>query len=248
LPNPWKNQLQDPEYYDDSTDDETDRNECTAISPAKARRRMIGGSYWDWDEVKIVGTQQGILEVNQVMTWSGALTSSTATSSSTVTQRQQGQMHEMGSLHHACSGEHHGTNKLKLVNFYFSGGTDRSRREKEGKGRKKKKKKKKKKKETRLRGLGTHAPDDPDDGADEGDEDGEHREGQAQEPPERPALPVAAAAHRLRSFLRPAASWMNPTTNPMRCRPPPRCFLAGVGLVATREHQGRQAEACSGNI
>jgi hypothetical protein len=59
---------------------------------------MIGDSYWDWDELKI-GTQQGILEVNQVMTWSGALTSSTATSSSTVTQRQQGQMHEMGSLH-----------------------------------------------------------------------------------------------------------------------------------------------------
>jgi hypothetical protein len=61
---------------------------------------MLGDSYWDWDELKI-GTQQGILEVNQVMTWSGALTSSTATSSSTVTQRQQGQMHEMGSLHDA---------------------------------------------------------------------------------------------------------------------------------------------------
>ena len=38
------------------------------------------------------------MEVNQVMTWSGALTSSTATSSSSVTQRQHGQMHEMGSL------------------------------------------------------------------------------------------------------------------------------------------------------
>lgn len=41
--------------------------------------------------------QQGILEVNHVMTWSGALTSSTATSSSSVTHRQQGQMHEIGS-------------------------------------------------------------------------------------------------------------------------------------------------------
>jgi hypothetical protein len=42
--------------------------------------------------------QHGILEVNQVMTWIGALTSSTASSSSTVTHRQHGQMHEIGSL------------------------------------------------------------------------------------------------------------------------------------------------------
>ena len=92
------------------------------------------------------------------------------------------------------------------------------------------------KKEPRLRGQGTHAPDDPDDGADDGDEDGEQREGQAQEPPERPAIPVAAA-HRFPSdlLLRPAAAWMS--DEPTRCQSA-ALLLAGVGLVATREHQG----------
>jgi hypothetical protein len=77
------------------------------IAESKVRRanRLHQSGGWDThttreDPAATLGKvdQHGILEVNQVMTWIGALTSSTANSSSTVTHRQHGQMHEIGSL------------------------------------------------------------------------------------------------------------------------------------------------------
>jgi hypothetical protein len=64
--------------------------------------------------------QQGILEVNHVMTWSGALTSSTAASSSSVTHRQHGQMHEIGSLHQRITSDQ--TNRNRVVQNFGEGG------------------------------------------------------------------------------------------------------------------------------
>uniref|UniRef100_J3KXM3 Uncharacterized protein n=1 Tax=Oryza brachyantha TaxID=4533 RepID=J3KXM3_ORYBR len=121
--------------------------------------------------------QQGILEVNHVMTWSGALTSSTATSSSTVTHRQHGQMHEIGSLRkHKFPSPHRVNPSIP----------DPSHLETKKNGRR----------------VVVTLPDDPDDGADEGDDDGEEREGQAEQPPDRPAV-AAAAAHLVTGLVLP---------------------------------------------